>query len=96
MVYAQVVWGIHHYGESIQVFKGNYISWGRVDRGFAVILKKFPGSLAAKNERAYLAALAGDKEKARDYFARTEGRVDLSIWDSQDEFVKCASWAYGQ
>jgi hypothetical protein len=94
-VYAQVVWDIHHYGESIDVFEHNGISWDRVDRGFAAILKQFPDSLAAKNERAYLAGLAGDKEKARKYFIQTEGKVDLSIWDTKDEFMKAANWAFG-
>ena len=96
MVYAQVVWGIHHYGSSIDVFEGNKISWDRVDRGFEVILKQFPDSLAAKNERAHLAALAGDKAKAREYFIKTQGRVDLSMWSEKSEYVACANWAFEQ
>ena len=96
LVYAQVVWGIHHYGESIDVFEGNKISWERVDRGFAVILKQFPDSLAAKNERAHLASLAGDREKARKYFILTEGKVDLSAWNAKGEFIDAANWAFAQ
>lgn len=94
LVYAQVVWSIHQYGEHIDVFEGNKISWDRVDRGFAVILKRFPDSLAAKNERAHLAALAGDKEKARKYFEQTEGKVDLSVWYAKGEYIDAANWAY--
>jgi hypothetical protein len=94
LVYAQVVWSTHHYGEYIDVFEKNTISWERVDRGFAVILKRFPDSLAAKNERAHLAGLAGDKEKARKYFAQTEGKVDLTEWHAKGEFIDGANWAY--
>jgi hypothetical protein len=96
MVYAQVVWGIHHYGNSIDVFDGNKISWERVDRGFAVILKQFPNSLAAKNERAHLAALASDKAKAQQYFLDTKGQIDLSMWRQKNEFIDAANWAFAQ
>jgi hypothetical protein len=95
MVYAQVVWSVHHYGDMTNVFDENKsISWERVDRGFAAIIKRFPDSLAAKNERAHLAGLAGDKEKARQYFKATEGKVDLSVWDDLAEFTNAANWAF--
>jgi Domain of unknown function (DUF4034) len=94
MLYAQVVWGVHHYDVSGNFFQENPgISWDRVDRGFNVIEKRFPDSLAAKNERAYLAALEGDKQKARDYFIQTQGKVDLSIW-REAEFTDRANWAF--
>jgi len=95
MLYAQVVWDIHHYGSSDNVFDENKgISWERVDRGFEVIEKRFPDSIAAKNERAHLAGLAGDKEKARKYFIQTEGKVDLSDWNAKGEFIDAANWAF--
>jgi len=96
MLYARVVWEMHHYGEFINVFEGNKISWERVDRGFAVILKQFPDSLAAKSELAYLAAMAGDKERARKYFIQTVGKVDLSVWHAKGEFIDAANWAFRQ
>jgi len=94
LLYAQVVWNIHHYGENIDVFEKNTISWERVDRGFAAILNRFPDSLAAKNERAHLAGLAGDREKARKYFIQTEGNVDLSVWHAKGEFIEGVNWAF--
>jgi hypothetical protein len=65
-----------------------------VDQGFTVIEKSFPNSLAAKNERAHLAALYGDKEKARKYFIQTQGAVDLSDWQAKGEFVDFANWVF--
>lgn len=95
MLYARVVWDIHHYDTSSNVFDENPgISWDRVDRGFEVIEKRFPNSLAAKNEGAYLAFLAEDKQKARDYFTQTQGKVDLSVWTSEAKFTDCANWAF--
>lgn len=97
MLYAQVVWAIHHYGGFENIFDENkLLSWERTNRGFTIIEKHFPDSLAVKNERARLAVLAGDKENARKYFDQTGGNVDLSVWDSENTFVKFANWIYGQ
>jgi hypothetical protein len=96
MLYAQVVWDTHHYGGPTNVLVENNLSWARTDRGFQVILKNFPDSLAAKNEGAHLAALAGDQAAALKYFLLTQGQVDLRQWDDQDQFVNCYKWALGQ
>lgn len=96
MLYAQVVWGIHAYASSPNVFEENHFSWPRVDKGFAVIEKRFPDSLAAKSERAYLAAYADDAGKTREYLAQTQGKADLAIWYTKDNYLKVANWAYRQ
>ena len=96
MLYAQVVWGIHSRASSDNIFKENHFSWPRVDRGFAVIEKRFPDSLAAKGERAYLAAYAGDTEKTREYLKETQGQADLAIWYYKNEYIRVANWAFGQ
>jgi hypothetical protein len=96
MIYAQVVWSIHHYGERIDVFDEKAKvkpSWERIDRGFTAILKRSPDSMAAKNERAHLAALAGEREAARKYFAETKGEVDLNSWAAQGEYEEAYHWA---
>jgi len=66
MLYAQVIWNLHpvYFGNPFQ--KEN-VSWSRVDRGFEVIEKCFPDSLAAKIERAQLAVLARDTRAAVSY-----------------------------
>ena len=94
MLYAQVVWASNLYGGGIDIFEGHRISWGRVDKGFEVILKQFPDSLAAKNERAYLAAQAGEKEKARNYFLLTKGQADLTAWEDKEAFDNFIKWAF--
>ncbi|HEY5296855.1 MAG TPA: hypothetical protein VIK59_02920 [Verrucomicrobiae bacterium] len=96
MLYAQVVWSIHARSYSPNIFKENHFSWPRVDRGFAVIEKHFPDSLAAKGERAYLAAYAGDAEKTREYLKETQGQADLAIWYYKNEYIRVANWAFGQ
>jgi hypothetical protein len=97
MLYAQVIWNMQYYYHFPNIFKDAKLSWARVDKGFETIEKCFPNSSAAKNERAHLAGLAVDKEKARKYFIQTEGKVDLSVWKDKDEFIKFSNWAfYGQ
>jgi len=98
MLYAQVVWEVQYYGGGLDnIFEENpALSWDRLDRGFGVILKYYPTSLAAKSERAHLAALAGDQDKAREYLAQTKGQVDLTIWDAKTNFDRFYNWANGQ
>jgi len=94
MLYAQVVWDAHSYGGGQQVFEGKRISWERVDKGFEALLKEFPNSLAAKSERAFLAGLAGDREKARAYSLQTNGQGDLSVWHDKETLDRFLAWAY--
>ncbi|HXF09237.1 MAG TPA: hypothetical protein VN625_00530, partial [Desulfuromonadaceae bacterium] len=81
MLYAQVVWHLHR-SHTFQpdIFSEHRISWPRIDKGFNVIVHQFPDSLAAKNEHAYLAAVADDPMAARKYFDQTQGKADLSVW----------------
>ena len=97
MLYAQVVWDVNHHGgvgSAGPFLKINKSAWERVDKGFGVILQQFPDSLAAKNARAFLAALAGEKEKARTYFLETKGLVDLKQWGEQKNIDNFLEWAF--
>ena len=96
MLYAQVVWRVDECVGMKNIFDENQLSWPRVDRGFAVIEKKFPDSLAAKNERAHLAVLAKDKANARKYLGETGGKIDLAAWRSFDYCIRTVAWAYAQ
>jgi Domain of unknown function (DUF4034) len=96
MLYAQVVWGLHARASSPNVIEENHFLWPRIDKGFAVIEKRFSNSLAAKSERACLAAYAGDVGKTREYLAQTQGKADLVVWRTQDEYLRIANWAYSK
>jgi hypothetical protein len=96
MLYAQIVWEIHARSGSPNVIKENDFSWPRLDRGFGIIEKHFPDSLAAKSERAYLAAYAGDAEKTREFLKETQGKADLAVWYYKDEYIRIANWAFGK
>ena len=95
MLYAQVVCDVHNYGGGIDVFEGKRISWERVEKGLEGLLKKFPQSLAVKNERAFLAGLAGDKEKARAYFGQIQDQCDLAVWHDREKITNFVKWMSG-
>lgn len=86
LLYARVVWHMHRTHSYTNIFKQCNISWPRVNRGFDIMEKQFPNSLAGKSEHAYLAFLAGDKKVARKQFDKINLKIDLSVWPSQDRF----------
>jgi hypothetical protein len=92
--YAQVVWCMHRSVSFNNIFKENHLSWPRVDRGFDIIEKHYPASLAAKNEHAHLAVLSGDRQAAIRCFTEMDGKVDLTIWYTEADFIRQLSWAY--
>lgn len=91
IIYAQTVWCMHYYSVYSEPVKP---SWERIDRGFAAILKRHPDSLAAKNQRACLAALAGAREKARKYFSDLNGEVDPDAWSNLQNYQRAYKWAF--
>jgi hypothetical protein len=94
VLYAQVVWCLNRGTAFNNIFQENNLSWPRVKKGFEILEKRYPNSLAVKNEAAYLAFYAQDAPTARKYFDETKGQMDKSIWQSQDEFLRFATYAY--
>lgn len=94
-LYARVAWLMH---ENVfgNIFEESTISWGRVDRGFKVLEARFPHSQAVRNERAYLALFGCERPAARKYFERLEGKADLSVWNSKENFLEKANWVFAQ
>lgn len=93
VLYARVVWAMDQFSGNI--FKQYQVSWPHVDAGFEIINKRFPDSPEIKNSAARLASLALDPAAARKYFDLTRGEVDTNSWDSLDEYIGFANWAYG-
>lgn len=97
MLYARVFWHIHLHLHWDNVFKENKgISWPRVNRGFDAILKRYPDSLAARTERTHLAALSGDKQRAKEYFLQTNGHVDVGLWNGKNTFDTMFKWMFSK
>lgn len=95
-LYAQIVWdvdstGWYNKGNLMKDFK---LDWPRVQKGFAVILKKNPDSRWAQSEYCKLACLVGDRTAARSMFDKINPGYDPHIWRTQDKFVTWRDWAY--
>jgi hypothetical protein len=96
LVYARVVWLMHEYSVArTNLFKECRISPLRVDKGFEILLKRFPDSLPAKSKGAYFACLGGNQKTARTLFNALDGKVDMSVWKTEQKFRTFAQWAYG-
>lgn len=94
LLYARVVWRME--GPFKNIFKENNLSWARVDRGFAEMEDRFPSSLYVTSMRAYMSVFGGDRETAKKYIDRLEGKVDLSVWKSLKNYNHLKDWANGQ
>jgi hypothetical protein len=92
VLYARVVWALHNMHIFDNIFDECHFSWDRVQKGFAVIEKRFPNSIAAKNEEYYLAALAGRTKAARNALDKMDGNIDLSIWHKRESFDSTCAW----
>jgi hypothetical protein len=94
LLYARVAWSMSvHYGN---VFKDANLSWARVQRGLAAMEEEFPESLYAASMRAYLAIMSGDRDTARMYTERLEGKVELAVWRSLKNYHQLMDWVYDQ
>ena len=94
MAYAQVIWNLHGFVFSTNMFEEYNFSWERANKGLEVIEKHYPNSLAVKNEAAHLAFLAHDAQAAKKYFQQTKGEIDASAWSSTNDFIRCANLVY--
>lgn len=93
-LYTQVVWKLNRSTAFNNIFQENNLSWPRVKKGLEVLEKRYPNSLAVKNEGLYLAVFAQDAPAARKYFVDTQGQMDESIWQTQHEFIAFAIYGY--
>jgi hypothetical protein len=89
LLYARVAWYVDLMTRD--VFDDPALSWARVDRGFAVMEKRFPDSVYARNGRAYMAVMGSDKINApRRLVGALRGKIDLTTWTSTDNFLRLA------
>jgi hypothetical protein len=94
LLYARVVWCQHQTHSYSNIFKECNLSWPRVDKGFEIMERRFPNSLAVISEHAYLAVLARDATVARKEFDQLQGRLDTSVWTAPARFFLFAYWTY--
>lgn len=95
VLYARVAWNTQD-SPLRNVFKESAISWERVNRGLKILESRFPQSACVRNQRAYMACLAGDRDQARSQLTQLNGNADPSVWGSLDDFTENATWAFAE
>ncbi len=90
-IYTRVFWS--HQGSVGGGFKNPRIDWKKVRQGFRDIEKQYPDSNWNLNNFCHFACLAGDRETARELFARLGDAVSLPTWGSRPAFEGWRSWA---
>ncbi|MEZ5774921.1 MAG: hypothetical protein R3D33_09575 [Hyphomicrobiaceae bacterium] len=93
-VYARLYWyaANSHFGASL--FKRSAADWPRLRQGIDDVLARYPDPWNV-NSFAYLACLAGDREKTRELIDRLEGEPIVRAWKSQAAFETCKAFAVG-
>jgi hypothetical protein len=94
VLYAKVVWDMQGFHEN--VFTENKLSWSRVDKGFEIMEQRFPDSLQPKSASAFLASLGAERSTAKKYLERLEGKVDLVVWESEENFRATVTRIYAE
>jgi tetratricopeptide (TPR) repeat protein len=87
MLYAQVIWNINLRYDKNPFIEYN-ASWSRVDKGFEVIEKHFPGTLVPQIERANLAILANDARATVFYNSAREKQAKGDLIGATTDYNK--------
>lgn len=96
ILYARLVWDMHADRCFGNIFQESKLSWPRTKRGFSLLQKRYPDSLAVTSEFCYLSGVAGDRPMMKALFAKIGGKVDLTIWEEKKRFVDDRQWAFAR
>lgn len=96
ILYARIIWDMHAGRMFGNLFQESRASWPRTKRGFLLLQKRYPESLAVLSEFCYLSGVAGDRTMMKSLFAKLDGKVDLTIWEEKKRFVNDRQWAFAK
>ena len=91
-IYSRIAWSLSEYYSDEYLFKYTSIQWPLMRDGFRELDRHWPNSDWNLNNFCRFACLAGDRDTARDLFARIGDRW-TSNWLSHAAFKKWAAWA---
>lgn len=91
--YARLIWSATSLRVIGNPFEDANADYARAKRGFQILLKEHPNSLAVLSRYCLVAVLGSDKGEAAELFAKLDGRMTKSVWHSKKYFRKCREWA---
>lgn len=92
LFYARVVGNLD--GMTGNIMRAPTVSWPRAKKGFEVMLKRYPTSLNGLSSYASVACKAEDWPLAKKLFGQIGDRVTLTIWKTEERFLKARVEAF--
>jgi len=90
-IYARIVMALSGYYDN--VFRETNASWPQVREGLIAMRQKYPRSFELLNHTALLSTLGGDRELAKETFAKLGDSYLPSVWGKPERFVRSRKWA---
>ncbi len=96
ILYAQIIWNMHDTRIYGNILKEAAVEWPRAQRGFEALCRRYPNSTAAISEYCSISGFAptGARQLMRSLFERVGNRVDLSVWETKEKYLRDRAWAF--
>ena len=91
-IFARVALYLRDLGYFYQEFSASDASWEDLKSSFHVIEKNYPDSLEIKSILCLISIKLCDYKEGREQMKLLDGKVDLSVWGSKENFLGAAQW----
>lgn len=91
-IFARAAMYLRDLGVFYQEFSGSDTSWEALKQSFREVEKNYPDSLEVKSIFCLMCCKQCDYKEAREQMKLLDHKVDLSVWDSETNFLAAGSW----
>jgi tetratricopeptide (TPR) repeat protein len=91
-IFARAAIYLRSMGYLYEELSQNEKAWAALKESFREIEKNYPDSLEIKSIYCRICAKLFDYKEAREQFKLLNNQVDLSVWGSQEQFLKLVNW----
>jgi hypothetical protein len=92
-IYARIAIYLRDIGLFYDEFSASKESWEELKSSFQALEKKYPDSLEIKSIFCNISGTLCDYKEAREQMKLLDGKVDLSVWHSKENFLGAVEWA---
>jgi hypothetical protein len=91
-IFARVALYLRDLGLFYEEFPNDDQSWEELKSSFHAIEKNYPDSLEVKSILCLISAKLCDYKEARAQMKLLDGKVDLSVWSTRENFLEAVGW----
>ena len=91
-VFARAALYLRELGYFYDEFSDTEASWNLLKESFRELEKNYPDSAEIKSIFCLMCARLWDYKEAREQFELLEGKADLSVWGSREDYLKLVNW----